>query len=74
MGKHGQGDEEGLGEAGLVDFAGHQEEGLGVRYGAVDERENGGVGDVQAGEEAEGVGGVSLYAGYCCLFATLVQI
>lgn len=64
VGQDGQPDEEGFRQTGLVELAGHEEEGLGVRDGAVDERYQGGVGEVQAGEQGEGVARVALDAGY----------
>lgn len=46
VGQDGQPDEEGFCQTGLVELAGHEEEGFGVRDGAVDERYQGGVGEV----------------------------
>ena len=64
MGEHGEADQEGLGQRRLVDLAGHDEEGFGVGHGAVDKRYDGGVCQVDAGEERKCVAGVALHTGY----------
>lgn len=64
VGDDGEGDEQRFGQVGLVDLARHKQEGLGVRDGLVNEREDGRVGEVDAGEEGKGVGRVTLDPGY----------
>lgn len=67
----GEGDEEGLGERGLVDFARHEEVGFGGRDGALDGRDEGDVGEVEGREDGHGVAGVALQAGDCMLVGQL---
>ena len=57
-------DEEGLGDGGLVVWASEEERAVCRGYGAREERDEGGVGDVEGGEDCEGVGRVFLGAGY----------
>lgn len=64
MGGDGKGDEERLGERGLVDLAGEEEVRFGGGNGAGDEGDDGGVGQVNRGEDGEGVSGVALDARY----------
>lgn len=59
-------DDEGLGEGGLVVRPGQEEVAVCFGDGADGERDQGGVGDVEGGEDAEGVGGVLLDARYWC--------
>lgn len=65
VGEDGEADEEGLGDRRLVDLARHDEEGLRVGHRPVDQRDDGRVGDVQAGEHREGVARVALDARHC---------
>lgn len=57
-------DNERLGERGLVVRSREQEVAVCFWDGADGEGNQGGVGDVEGGEDAEGVGGVLLDAGY----------
>ena len=59
-------DDERLGEGRLVVRPGEQEVAVCFWDGADGEGDEGGVGDVEGGEDAEGVGGVFLDASYWC--------
>lgn len=62
MCKEREGNEQGLGEGGLVVRAGKEEVAIGLGNGASGEGDEGGVGYVERGKESECVGGVFLDA------------
>lgn len=65
VGGEGQGDEQRLGDGGLVVGPGEEEVAVGLWDGAREKRDEGGIRDVEGGEDGEGVRRVLLDAGHC---------